>query len=436
MSKPSNTTLHLTASPVYLAASAVNNLIAELPVGTAYFIGVVLITMMTGQLVHRQGSLARAALPYVAHLHWGWHRAHRAMGRGKLSLDALFDRALRWCIDHLPVEPVRLGSRGRSVHAIDSSTIARLRASTKCALLGKGYCHRAGRCVRANIVAVLTTVVMVGTVRVGLVRRTRFGVSCEEAVAKLTACVPTSGDERLFSVDAGIATREQFQQATERDALVGRLRKNVSLRRAPTAQPGGRGRPRLHGPVLHVGAKRTEGRTDEDVTIRVEEREVRLRRWNNLHFRGAAQTIIDVVRVDDPAYKRPLLIGTTARELTSEEIRQAYRQRWPVETNFFVAQGTCAMEMPRAWSERAVERRIGLALLAGSLLKAIAAACQPLRMGPWDHKAVGSAGRLANHLDIHANNFAALALNGVAPRKYRKIEEPNHAKDLRLPIAA
>ncbi len=142
------------------------------------------------------------------------------------------------------------------------------------------------------------------------------------------------------------------------------------------------------------------------------------------------------MRVDDPAYKRPLLIGTTARELTTEEIRQAYRHRWPVETNFFVAQGTCAMEMPRAWSERAVERRIGLALLAGSLLKAIAAACEPLRMGPWDRKAVSSAGRLANHLDIHADNFAALALNGVAPRKYRKIEEPNHANDLRLPIAA
>ena len=107
---------------------------------------------------------------------------------------------------------------------------------------------------------------------------------------------------------------------------------------------------------------------------------------------------MDVVRVDDPAYKRPLLIGTTARELTTEEIRSAYAHRWPIETNFYVAQGTCAMEMPRAWSETAVERRISLALLAGSLLKAIAAACGPLPMGPWDVKAVASAGRLANQM--------------------------------------
>jgi len=422
---------------VYLAASAVNNLIRTLPAGTAYFIGIVLLTMMTGQLVHHQGSLARAALPYVLHLRWGWHRAHRALERGQFSLDGLCDRALAWCCQHLPVEEVRLGSGERTVHAIDASTIARLRASTRCALLGKGYCHRAQRAVRANIVAALTTVVLVQGVRVGLVRRTRFGASCEEAVAKLFADLPDNSQQRLFSVDAGIATCAQFQQATAQDALCGRLRKNVSLRRAPRLKRRGqRGRPQLHGPVLHPGAKRPEGRPDEDTRILLEQREVRVRRWRGLHFVRAHQTIIDVVRVDDPAFKRPLLIGTTARELTTEEIRVGYRHRWPVETNFYVAQGSCAMEMPRAWSEKAIERRISLALLSGSLLKAMAAGCEPLPMGPWDRKAVGSAGRLANHLDIHADNFAALALQGVAPRKYDKIPEAKETADLQLSIAA
>lgn len=437
MSKPNKATLQLTAQPVYLAASAVNNLIKTLPAGTAYFIGVALITMMTGQLVQHQGSLARAALPYVVHLRWGWHRVERAMARGQLSLDALFDAALAWCVEQLPIEPVRLGSEHRTVHAIDSSTIARLRATKRCAWLGKGYCHRARRAVAANIVAALTTVVLIGGVRVGLVRRTRFGATCAEAVANVFAELPESSEPRLFSVDAGIATREQFAAATTRAALVGRLRKNVSLRRAPRPKRRGqRGRPSLHGPVLHPGAKRVEGRADEDLKIMIEERAVRIRRWNNLHFARSPQASLDVVRVDDPAFKRPLLIGTTARELTTAEIRAAYGHRWPVETNFYVAQGTCAMEMPRAWSERAVERRISLALLCGSVLKAMAAACQPLAMGPWDLKAVSSAGRLANHLDIHADDFAALALHGVALRKYRKIEEANHAHDLQLPIAA
>jgi hypothetical protein len=438
VSKPSATSRPLTAHPVYLAARAVNNLVRALPAGTAYFIGIVLITMFTGQLVHHQGSLARAALPYVVHLRWGWHRVERAMERGKVSLEALFDRAFTWCLECLPVEPVRLGQERRTVHAIDSSTVVRLRANKKrCALLGKGYCHRAQRAVQANLVAALTTVVLIGGVRVGVVRRTRFGATCQEAVEKVFAALPESPEKRLFSVDAGIATIEQFRAATEPDALVGRLRKNVTLRRAPKPKrPGRRGRPALHGPVLHPGTPRPEGRPDEDTTLRIENREVRVRRWRNLHFREAPRTSIEVVRVDDPAYKRPLLIGTTARELTTDEIRIAYGHRWPVETNFYVAQGTCAMEMPRAWSAAAVERRISLALLAGSLLKAIAAACGPLPMGPWDLQAVSSAGRLANHLAIQAGDFAAFALNGLAPRTYRKITEAKETTELQLPLAA
>ena len=437
MSRPSITSQPLTVQPVYLAANAVNSLIRTLPVGTAYFIGIVFITMFTGQLVHYQGSLARAALPYVVHLRWGWPRVERAMERGKVSLAALFDRALTWCMEHLPLEPVRLGSAQRTVHAIDSSTIVRLRASTRCALVGKGYCHRAQRAVRANLVAALTTVVVVRGVRVGLVSRTRLGTSCEEAVAKLFADLPASPDQRLFSVDAGIATVERFKAATHREALVGRLRRNVALRRAPRRKRRGqRGRPPQHGAVLHPGAKCPEGCPNEDLIIIVEEREVRVRRWNSLHFARAHHTIIDVVRVEDPAYKRPLLVGTTARELTTAAIRAAYGHRWPVETNFSVAQDSCAMDMPRAWSEQAVERRISLALLAGSLLKAIAAGCQPLPMGPWDRRAVGSAGRLANHLASQAGNFVALALAGIAPRKYRKSADAKETTDLQLPLAA
>ena len=71
MLKPSNTARPLTAQPVYLAASAVNTLSRTLPAGTAYCIGIVLIPRFTGQLVHQQGSLARAALPYGIPLRWG-----------------------------------------------------------------------------------------------------------------------------------------------------------------------------------------------------------------------------------------------------------------------------------------------------------------------------------------------------------------------------
>ena len=436
MRKPNPVPQDPSTDPVYLASAAVHSLIHLLPAGTAFFIGVVLIVMMTGQLVHYKGSLARAALPFVVHLRWGWHRVERAMERGKVVLDTLFDHAFAWCMANVPVEPVRLGRAERELVAIDTSTIARLRAGARLALAGKGFCHRAGRAVRANIVAAATSIVMIRGVRVGLVRRTRFGARCEDAVETLFHALPPSTSKRLIVVDAGIATQERFAAATEQDALVGRLRINGKLRCAPPPPSGTRGHPRWHGPVLHPGAPTPEVAPDEERLVAGEQGEVRIRRWNALHYEEARHTILDVLRIDDPAYPRPLVVGTTARELTTDEFLQAYPHRWPVETNFFVAQDTTAMEMPRAWTERALERRISLSLLTGSLLQAIAAATEPLAMGPWDRKPMPSAGRLANYLESHAANFSALALKGVEPRNYRVNHEYTPINELQQLKAA
>ncbi len=382
----------LSTDPVSLASAAVHSLIQLLPSGTAFFIGVVLIVMMTGRLVYHKGSLARAALPFVVHLRWGWHRVERAMERGKVVLDVLFDHAYTWCVANLPVEPVRLGSEERELVALDTSTIARLRAGARLALAGKGFCHRAGRAVRANIVAAATSIVMIRGVRVGLVRRTRFGARCEDAVETLFHALPPRERKRLIIVDAGIATHERFAAATAQAALLGRLRINSTLRGAPPPPSGTRGHPTWHGPVLHPGALAPEVEPAEECLIPGDKGDIRGRRWNALHFEEARHTILDVLRIDDPAYQRPLVVGTTARELTTEEFLRAYPHRWPVETNFFVAQDPTAMEMPRAWTETALERRISLSLLSGSLLQAIAAATGPLAMGPWDRKPMPSAG--------------------------------------------
>jgi len=315
---------------------------------------------------------------------------------------------------------VCLGEEQREVVAIDSSTIARLRAVKRLACAGKGYCHRAGRAVRANIVAVMTSVVMIRGVRVGLVRRTRFGASCQEAVQRVFSDLPPTDTKRLIVVDAGIATKEQFAAATEHDALLGRLRINVKLRGAPAPPTGKPGRPPVHGAVLHPGRATPELEPDVETTLPGEQGDIRLRRWNTLHYEEFPHTLLDVVRVDDPAYDAPLLVATTARTLHIAEFLSGYQHRWPVETNFFVAQDTAAMEMPRAWTETALVRRISVALIVGSLLKAIAAVCEPQAIGPWDRKPVRSGGRLAHYLDLHTERFSALALDGVKPRNYRK----------------
>jgi len=204
----------------------------------------------------------------------------------KVSLDKLFDQAYQWCLTSLPVEPVYIGSKEREVNAIDSSTIARWRAKAGMDLLGKGYYHRAGKAVKANIVAVVTTIVFIAGVRVGLVRRVRFDTSCEAAVSTIFDDLPKCQHKRLLVVDAGIATQEQFAAATEQDALVGRLRQNCKLRCAPGAKQKGKlGRPPKHGPILHPGYESPECEPQEDFTLIEEEKQVRVRRWNQLHAR-------------------------------------------------------------------------------------------------------------------------------------------------------
>src|SRR2546426_5205692 len=298
--------------PVSLAAAAVHSLIQPLPSGTAFCIGIVLIVMMTGRLVQTKGSLARAVLPFVVHLRWGWHRVERAMERGAFSLDTMFDQAMDWCMRQLPVEPVRLGMAQREVNAIDSSTIVRLRAGKRLALAGKGYCHRAGRAVRANIVAALTSVVMIQGMRVGLVRRTRCGASCEEAVARVFEDLPPAQGKRLLVVDAGIATQEQFAAVTAQDALLGRLRINAKLRCAPPPPTGKPGRRPVHGAVLHPGRALPEVAPDVDRHIPGEAGLIPLPRWHPLYYEAFTNLPPGGGRICEPAHHKTPPVGTPA----------------------------------------------------------------------------------------------------------------------------
>lgn len=399
------------AELVYLSAMAINSLIRPLPVGTAYCVGIVLIVMMSGCLVQAQGSLARAVLPFVLHLKWGWHRVERALERGKLQLDEMIDQAYHWSLSHLEVEPVRLGPLGRQLLAVDSSTIARLRSKTRASgIWGKGYCHVADRAVRANLVAAAVSIVSIRGVELALLRRLCFGDSPETAIAALFEQLPVGDGPYLVVVDAGLASKAQFAAATAEHALAGRLRRNCCLRCAPPPPIGNKGRPRLHGEVLHPGRACPEVAADEELILSGEKGEIRLRRWRELHYQGYHQTVLDVLRVDDPAYPKPLLLGITARELSPLDLYGAYPNRWPVEVLFFIGQGTAATEMPRAWQDEAVERRIGLGLLVASLLRAIAAMSEGVAMG---HKASTHCWTLGQSLEHPHRQFCPTCPQGV-----------------------
>jgi hypothetical protein len=99
---------------------------------------------------------------------------------------------------------------------------------------------------------------------------------------------------------------------------------------------------------LHPGRGRPEVKPDEDFTLEVEGRKIRVRRWKALHFEEYPETKLDVLRIDDPKYTDPLLVGTAARELTTAELLRVYPHRWPVETLFYIGAETTGTEKPRA----------------------------------------------------------------------------------------
>ena len=301
---------------MYLTAAVVHSLIQPLPSGTAFCIGVVLLVMMTGRLVQTKGSLARAVLPCVVHLRWGWHRVERAMERGTFSLDAMFDRASAWCLAHLPLDPVRLGREHREVNAIDSSTIAvcgRARAwpwRAQATAIGL-----AGPCGPISWPP-WASVVMIHGVRVGLVRRTRFRTSCQDAVARVWRSPPTRGNGSWWSMRA-LPPRSSLPRRPSQTPLLGRLRINAKLRCAPPPPTGNPGRRPLHGEVIHAGRDVPRWPPDVERHIPGEAGLIRLRRWYLLHDEACPTLRLDVVRIDDPTYDTPLLVGTTAYELTS-----------------------------------------------------------------------------------------------------------------------
>src|SRR5215831_12796017 len=146
-------------------------------------------------------------------------------------------------------------------------------------------------------------------VRVGLVRRTRFGASCDEAVARVFAALPPAQGQRLLVVDAGMATQEPCAAAPAQDALRGRWRMNAKRRCAPPPPTGQPGRRPVHGAVRHPGRARPEGAPDVERYVPGEAGLIRLRRWPLLHDEACPTLRVAVVRIDAPADDKPLLVG-------------------------------------------------------------------------------------------------------------------------------
>ena len=169
--------------------------------------------------------------------------------------------------------------------------------------------------------------------------------------------LPWHGDLSVQVVDARYSTPEYLHAAAEHDNLViiTRIRGNRTLYRQPPPVEGQRppGRPPWYGQAFKLGDPDTWHEPDEVVEIPYTSHRgvtyiIRIEGWHDMLMRGKKDapmhcypfTLLHITWLDaegQPIHKRPMwlsVVGERRQELSLEQIREAYAQRYDLEHIF------------------------------------------------------------------------------------------------------
>ena len=100
-----------------------------------------------------------------------------------------------------------------------------------------------------------------------------------------------------------------------------------------------------------------------------------------------------VIAIDHPDYKQPLLLGYTVR-VKPRTLYQMYKDRWPIEQIPLAAKQMLGFHRQFVHAPESCQRLPELALLAGSILTYLAAIMPPIPTGFWDRHPAATPGRL------------------------------------------
>jgi hypothetical protein len=184
-------------------------------------------------------------------------------------------------------------------------------------------------------------------------------------------------------------------------AWAARLPKHFIARRATPPPYGGRGRPPTRGVVVRPLARHRQGKrlpaTEPDAVCTWDEggRVLRAEQWADLVLPDAPTDAprFQVVAVHDPRYQTPLLVATPLG-LTPREVRELYRDRWPVEQVPLTGKQLLGAARQFVSAPETCQRLPELALLAGAVLNYLAATQAAVPTGFWDRRPRRTPGRL------------------------------------------
>jgi hypothetical protein len=208
-------------------------------------------------------------------------------------------------------------------------------------------------------------------------------------------CAP---DDALV-LDAGFGVALLQEEGAAR--YVVRLAKNCTARRATPPPYPGRGRPATRGPLVRPLPRAYRGRVlpatppDRAETWRADDTLLRAQVWGDLVLAGGGADCprFTIVAIHDPRHREPLVLAAPL-PVAARELRDLYRDRWPVEQLPLAAKQMLGAARQFVSAPETCQRLPVLALLAGAVLSYVAATAPAIPTGFWDRRPQPTPGRL------------------------------------------
>jgi hypothetical protein len=383
---------------VYRVATVLCALVAGVPRGTNWGLVLVFWMLLTGRLLAARGAII-PGLSALGLAPAGVRRSWAALGQGAWTAERLLANWSAWVEQEGVWQPHTVGG----YHPVAGDTTGFWRPHLH-GCPTQHYSAVAGKALPAIPLGLL--------VRVGSAHGQRLGVPVALVRAPVGAPSPRAHDRALvqhagvlLAADDVLVVDRAFgvalMQAEAVPAWAARLPKHCIARRATPPPYGGRGRPPTRGALVRPLARQRQGKllpatpADAVVTWTEDGRVLRAEQWTELVLADAPTDAprFQVVAVQDPRYKTPLLVATPLG-LTPREVRDLYRDRWPVEQVPLTAKQMLGAARQFVSAPETCQRLPELALLAGAVRNYLAATQEAVPTGFWDRHPRRTPGRL------------------------------------------
>jgi hypothetical protein len=383
---------------VYRVATVLCALVAGVPRGTNWGLVLVFWMLLTGRLLAARGAII-PGLSALGLAPAGVRRSWAALGQGAWTAERLLANWSAWVEQEGVWQPHTVGG----YHPVAGDTTGFWRPHLH-GCPTQHYSAVAGKALPAIPLGLL--------VRVGSAHGQRLGVPVALVRAPVGAPSPRAHDRALvqhagvlLAADDVLVVDRAFgvalMQAEAVPAWAARLPKHFIARRATPPPYGGRGRPPTRGALVRPLARQRQGKllpatpADAVVTWTEDGRVLRAEQWTELVLADAPTDAprFQVVAVQDPRYKTPLLVATPLG-LTPREVRDLYRDRWPVEQVPLTAKQMLGAARQFVSAPETCQRLPELALLAGAVRNYLAATQEAVPTGFWDRHPRRTPGRL------------------------------------------